>query len=230
MSKFEKNTGLNPLLSVLHRNCEDLNTMNTCLIGYLDEELTAVDFCDIKAFLHDFLVNQKLMNQALICSDCGQWDQIDKLWLETQKLWNEVNKLWEQTTLLWNEVKKLWTQNEQILNEIQKLWQQNETLLSEIKKLWSQTNQTQSALMKIIQKLEEINVWQGGLSGGFVSGKGIAGGNINLFGGTPDGSYYIRTNKQATENDLAGGLSSVAVKQLKEELKAELKEELKEGE
>lgn len=51
---LQKNTGLNPKLPVLHNNCQDLNNMNDCLLGYLGEELTAVNMCDIKDFIQDF--------------------------------------------------------------------------------------------------------------------------------------------------------------------------------
>lgn len=44
------------------------------------------------------------------------------------------------------------------------------------------------------------------LSGSITPGKDIAYGNINLFGGTPDGDHFIRTNTGQTEDDLAGGI------------------------
>lgn len=40
----------------------------------------------------------------------------------------------------------------------------------------------------------------------FNTGRNIATGNINLFGGSTDGNAYIRTNSGSTENDLAGGV------------------------
>ena len=44
------------------------------------------------------------------------------------------------------------------------------------------------------------------LAGSITPGKDIAYGNINLFGGTPDGDHFIRTNTGQTEDDLAGGI------------------------
>lgn len=64
----------------------------------------------------------------------------------------------------------------------------------------------QNALRKIIENLEGSGAWTGGLTGGFNQGRNIATGNINLFGGTPDGSSFIRTNNGRTENDLSGGI------------------------
>lgn len=39
----------------------------------------------------------------------------------------------------------------------------------------------------------------------FVPNRNIASGTINLFGGTPDGNSFIRTNKNETENDITAG-------------------------
>lgn len=64
----------------------------------------------------------------------------------------------------------------------------------------------QNALRKIIENLEGSGAWTGGMTGGFNQGRNIATGNINLFGGTPDGSSFIRTNNGSTENDLSGGI------------------------
>lgn len=64
----------------------------------------------------------------------------------------------------------------------------------------------QNTLRKIIENLEGSGAWTGGLTGGFNQGRNIATGNINLFGGTPDGASFIRTNSGSTENDLSGGI------------------------
>ena len=75
-----------------------------------------------------------------------------------------------------------------------------------IKALETKVNRIESALNKIIENLENSGAWTGGLTGGFNSGRNIATGNINIFGGTTDGNSFIRTNNGQTENDLAGGL------------------------
>ncbi|WP_086350261.1 hypothetical protein [Candidatus Enterococcus clewellii] len=91
---------------------------------------------------------------------------------------------------------------------------------------WTAIDQLTDALIKIINKLKEIGVWEGGLEGDFKPGMGIAGGNINLFGGSLDGNYWIKTNKNKTENDLAGGINAALLAELKESLKQELREEI----
>ena len=75
-----------------------------------------------------------------------------------------------------------------------------------VKALETKVNRIESTLNKIIANLEKSGAWTGGLSGDFNSGRDIATGNINIFGGTTDGNSFIRTNNGQTENDLAGGL------------------------
>ena len=76
------NTGLNPDLPVLHDNCEDLNAINECLIGFLMSMIKSYDPCDPQKLISDLLKNQYAMNKALICSDCGQWVILESLMQE----------------------------------------------------------------------------------------------------------------------------------------------------
>ena len=78
-TSLKNNTGLNPALTVLHDNCEDLNNINDCLIGRMDDELEAYDVCDWKAFMHKFLPNNYETLKAIIAGDCGQWTRMDDL-------------------------------------------------------------------------------------------------------------------------------------------------------
>lgn len=70
-------------------------------------------------------------------------------------------------------------------------------------------NKVKGALEKLLTDLKDSGAWkQTGstvFEGELYSNRHIATGNINIFGGTPDGSSYIRTNNTKTENDLAGG-------------------------
>lgn len=79
-------------------------------------------------------------------------------------------------------------------------------LLDRVKLLEDRSSRHDKALRQIIESLERSGAWQGGLDGGMVSGRNIATGNINIFGGQPDGNSFIRTSKDPQENDLAGGL------------------------
>ena len=72
-------------------------------------------------------------------------------------------------------------------------------------------NKLKGALTNLLQNLKDSGAWnQTGstiFEGSLKSGRNIATGNINLFGGTTDGNSFIRTNNGSTENDLAGGVS-----------------------
>lgn len=72
-------------------------------------------------------------------------------------------------------------------------------------------NKLKGALTNLLQNLKDSGAWnQTGstiFEGNLKSGRNIATGNINLFGGATDGNAFIRTNNGSTENDLAGGVS-----------------------
>lgn len=78
-TSLKNNTGLNPSLSVLHKNCEDLNDVNDCLIGRLQGEVKAYDVCDWKKFMAKSLPNFYEMLKAMIASQCGLWARVKKL-------------------------------------------------------------------------------------------------------------------------------------------------------
>ena len=80
------------------------------------------------------------------------------------------------------------------------------SLEQRVSELERKNQQLEQALMKLITNLTNSGAWSGGLNGGLVSGRNLATGNINIFGGTADGSSFIRTNNGQTENDLAGGI------------------------
>lgn len=87
-----------------------------------------------------------------------------------------------------------------------RITKENNALKERIEALENANAGLQNALRKIIENLEGSGAWTGGLTGGFNQGRNIATGNINLFGGTPDGASFIRTNNGSTENDLSGGI------------------------
>lgn len=79
-NSLKNNTGLNPSATVVNDNCEDLDDAVDCLVGMMDDLLEAYDVCDWKEFMHAFIPNVHAMMKAMICSMCGEWAQLDKLW------------------------------------------------------------------------------------------------------------------------------------------------------
>ena len=72
-------------------------------------------------------------------------------------------------------------------------------------------NDLKNALAKLLEDLKGSGAWEQTGNNIFVGNlkpnRHFATGNINLFGGQPDGDDFIRTNNGRTENDLAGGIS-----------------------
>lgn len=157
-------------------NCTDLHNANDCLIGGIAEKATSYNPCDPNKMIEDLAKNTMHVIDMLICSDCGQWNEIKKIWDEIQKIWDAIEELQNGMS----------DQNANI-------------------------NKMLSAVEKILQNLKSSGAWTVPESGSIWDGsmtadRNIATGNINVFGGTPDGSTFIRTNNTSTENDLAGGI------------------------
>lgn len=130
------------------------------------------------------------VNQRIDREVAGLNERITQL---DNKLVSEINKLDNKIN---EKVREL---NDRITNE-------NNKLKQEIQTLKEQGSKSEQALQKIITNLEQSGAWSGGLTGGFTQGRNLATGNINIFGGTPDGDSFIRTNSGQSENDLAGGI------------------------
>lgn len=157
-------------------NCTDLHNANDCLIGGIAEKATSYNPCEPNKMIEDLAKNTMHVIDMLICSDCGQWNEIKKIWDEIQKIWDAIEELQNGMS----------DQNANI-------------------------NKMLSAVEKILQNLKNSGAWTVPESGSIWDGsmtadRNIATGNINVFGGTPDGSTFIRTNNTSTENDLAGGI------------------------
>lgn len=129
---------------------------------------------------------------------------------EADDWFNEKADRYYQTVIkpyIDSEVKKL---NDRITSEVNRLDSKIDNLREEFeaykREQDGKTQALEHALMKLINNLENSGAWSGGLAGNLNSGRNLATGNINLFGGTADGSSFIRTNNGQTENDLAGGI------------------------
>ena len=164
------------LMNKGRKNCTDLHNANDCLIGGIAEKATSYNPCDPNKMIEDLAKNTMHVIDMLICSDCGQWNEIKKIWDEIQKIWDAIEELQNGMS------------------------DQNANM-----------NKMLSAVEKILQNLKNSGAWTVPESGSIWDGsmtadRNIATGNINVFGGTPDGSTFIRTNNTSTENDLAGGI------------------------
>ena len=79
-TSLQNDTGLNPNLSTLHTNAEDLHDINDCTIGRLAQEIEGYDVCNWKEFEQTHVANEYELLKAMICSEDGQWQNIHDLW------------------------------------------------------------------------------------------------------------------------------------------------------
>lgn len=113
----------------------------------------------------------------------------EKLEAEKQERIREINNL-----------------KEKLEQEKQARLQDKEDFKRQLQEQATKNNDLNNTLTKLISNLEKSGAWAGGLKGNFKEDRNIATGNINIFGGTPDGNSFIRTNNGSTENDLSGGI------------------------
>lgn len=77
-ASLANNTGLDETKCV--DNCEVLHDIADCLIGGFIESINNYDYCDTKEMMTHFATNLLSLVDVLICSHCGQWEQIEALW------------------------------------------------------------------------------------------------------------------------------------------------------
>ena len=82
-------------------------------------------------------------------------------------------------------------------------------LSSRVDNLENRLALVESALKKLLQNLQNTGAWSSSgniYNGNLNSGRNLATGNINLFGGSADGSSFIRTTSGQKENDITAGI------------------------
>lgn len=128
----------------------------------------------------------------------------EKLERDLQELENRFNQKLE--TEKQDRIREINNLKEKLEQEKQARERDKEEFKRQLQEQANKNNELKETVFKLISNLENSGAWSGGLKGGFKEGRNIATGNINIFGGTPDGASFIRTNSGQTENDLAGGI------------------------
>lgn len=149
--------------------------------------------------VEDFFSNQNIINR-------GIWKVIEVSGnnVKVQGIGNYSTSLWKNLTFNANT-------RELSLSGGNKVTLPQYVSPEEFTTLKNEYNQLKGAFEKLLQDLKGSGAWKqtGGtiFEGNLYPDRHIATGNINLFGGTVDGSAFIRTNNDKTENDLAGGIN-----------------------
>lgn len=128
----------------------------------------------------------------------------EKVEHDLQALENRFNEKLE--TEKQDRIREINNLKEKLEQEKQARQRDKEDLTRQIQDQANKNNDLKDTLTKIISNLENSGAWSGGFKGNFKDGRNLATGNINIFGGTPDGASFIRTNSGQSENDLAGGI------------------------
>lgn len=128
----------------------------------------------------------------------------EKVERDLRELENRINEKLEAEKQ--ERIREINNLKEKLEQEKEARQRDKEDLQRQIQDQATKNNDLKDTLTKLISNLEKSGAWSGGLKGNFKEGRNIATGNINIFGGTPDGNSFIRTNNGSTENDLSGGI------------------------
>ena len=103
------NTGITASLG--HDDCEDLKDIVECLMGQMIDAVDSYDVCDWDEYMKKFSTNTKTTLDALVCSECGQWTNIDDLWNEIGKIWTEISDIRNEINSIKNTIQGFASQN-----------------------------------------------------------------------------------------------------------------------
>lgn len=128
----------------------------------------------------------------------------EKIERDLRELENRINEKLE--TEKQDRIREINNLKEKLEQEKEARQRDKEDLQRQLQDQATKNNDLKDTLTKLISNLEKSGAWAGGLKGNFKEGRNLATGNINIFGGLPDGNSFIRTNNGSTENDLSGGI------------------------
>lgn len=133
---------------------------------------------------------------------------LQELFNRVKKLEDAVATINQELTNIKNDISNINQAINTINNAIEAIQSDITKLQTDLTKLTNRVTTTENAIKKIVQNLydsgavtsNDINTFT------FKTGRNIATGNINFFGGTQDGASFIRTNSGSTENDVTAGI------------------------
>lgn len=90
-NNLKNNTGVTT--NTNRDNCQDLDLMMDCLSNRYIGKLASADPCNWGEYLGDFLKAFSIVGNALVCNECGQWTNINELWIEINKIWEAIRDI-----------------------------------------------------------------------------------------------------------------------------------------
>lgn len=155
---------------------------------------------DYNAFKRDVYNALKLLQQYL--DDLK--DDLDKTKDRVTNLEKDVKEINKQIKQMGEEIKNI---NE----NIEKMGDQIKNLQETVQNLQGDNKDLKNALGKVLQKLIDQGAWHEGdniFTGDFNDNQSIASGNINVYGITAGGNYFIKTHAGGDrDGDIVQGLN-----------------------
>ena len=178
-------------------------------LGFRIEQLDAIIDAINKLIKRNIKTNQ---TNTVDLQKLGDWSSDDIITLIANvKVSHETLNAIETRNdgLFVKDLKPLIDDLQRQVNEIK---QELEDIKNQIQNIKNELAKHDRIIRKIVQSLINNGSWsapqgQDILDGDFISGHGVASGNINFFGGTQDGGHYIRTNGGHTEDDVTAGIN-----------------------
>lgn len=178
------------------------------------------NYDDIITLKADVIISDETENRTLVHTTQKNFTIPNGTTVKTSGVWSPdymglIQALDDEIGFIYQQLDDLQTQINEIVKDINQINQQlqtiNQTLSNHenrIENLEDETAILRRGLQQIVNNLYDsgaitsnnINTFT------FRSGRDIATGNINLFGGTPDGNSFIRTNNGSTQNDITAGI------------------------
>lgn len=144
------------------------------------------DGTSIEILKADLIVSKQKLNALQVLDDGAYVKDLEP---EIEEIRQEITNLDQRITKVENNLDAI-----------------NNALYTILKNLQGSGAYTPSADGKPSQQLPDNDTLVKIFNGTFINGHDLATGNINLFGGKPDGNSFIRTNNGSTENDVTAGI------------------------
>lgn len=74
-------------------DCDDLDLLNDCLIGSMEDEAEIADMCSWREFIQKLIPNLWTVFSAIICAICGLWTRIHAIEEDLEEINSQVDRI-----------------------------------------------------------------------------------------------------------------------------------------
>lgn len=210
------NTNAKSYYDFLARFIRQLDYMITLMNKLLDQNIETLETNTVRLLKDGDWKKYHIQNGDIVYDEGGS--NIEKLSAYVKISKASLNDIVAKDDGIWSEdfqpkidalnrrLDELDAKVERYHNELLKLIN---ALSSRVDNLENRLALVEGALKKLLQNLQNTGAWSSSgniYNGNLNSGRNLATGNINLFGGSADGSSFIRTTSGQKENDITAGI------------------------